>query len=190
LRLLRQRSFAVYVLGSLGGCAALAVNSQGTPLLLDQLGMPRAWLLPALTLAQSTGIVTLGLLPRVLPRAGARRTMLLGLSAAATGLAVLAGGGPLWLVVSALGCWGLLVCCYLVAGQVYVNSLAQGDIRASVQALLAFTNAIGLLLGNLAAGWIRGAAGGALTPMFALAAIFLALLVGMFFVGFREERRV
>src|SRR5262245_1912215 len=188
LRLLHDRSFAVYLVGSLGACLSIALMAQGTPLLLEQLGMPRPWLPPSLTLSQGAEVICLALLPVLLRRVGVRGTMLVGLAAGAFGLAVFALGGPLWLAVAALATWGLLVCCYIVAGQVFVNGRARDGIRATAQALLTCTNGVGLLVGNLLGGWVRKQVNGELAPMFAVGAVIAAGLVVTFFLGFTPNR--
>jgi MFS family permease len=185
LRLLRDRSFAVFALGSLGACLTMSMASQGVPLLLERLDVSRPWISPLLTLCQSTEIGCLLLLPLLFPRFGMRRLMLAGLAAWTLGLATFAAGGPPGLVVPLLGTWGLLVCGYLVTGQVFVNSRARGDARASAQALLTLTNGIGTLAGSVLAGGVRDWTGGGLGPMFAVAAGIAFALVVVFTLGFR-----
>jgi MFS family permease len=124
------------------------------------------------------------LLPYLVPRFGMRRIMLVGLTAWALGLAVFAAG-PLGLVVATLGSWGVLVCGYLVTGQVFVNSRARGDIRASAQALLYLTNGLGQLAGSLLAGGVRHLTAGDVGPMFAVAAGIAFALAVVFALGFR-----
>jgi MFS family permease len=184
LRVLGDRSFAAYTLGSLAVCLTMAFYSQGTPLLLQRLGVGDRWLSPLQTLSQGMEVLSLVFLPALLGRLGLRRTMLLGLSVWTLGLAAFAAGGPLGLVVAMLGSWGVCVGCYLVAGQVFVNSRACGDIRTSAQGLLNFVNGVGMLIGNLLAGGIRAQAGGTLPPTFALAAGLMAAGLFVFILGF------
>ena len=120
----------------MGVCISLPFTTQVTPLLLADLGIPRPWLSPTLTLGQSTEIVSLALLPMLLLRLGVRRTMLLGLAAWALLLSLLTLGEPVWLVVTSLSLNGLCICCFIVAGQVFANGRAAADVRVSVQALL------------------------------------------------------
>src|SRR5262249_29874924 len=77
VRLLRNRSFAIYCAASLGLYVTIAFGSQVTPLLLRDLGIERHWLAPTLTLSQWFEVATLSLLPMILLRLGLRGTMLL-----------------------------------------------------------------------------------------------------------------
>jgi MFS family permease len=185
LRLFRDPSFAVVAVGSLGVCLTMAFASQGVPLLLEGLGVSRPWVGPLQTLCQGTEVVAMPGLPFLLPRFGMRRIMLAGLIAWAVGLTAFAAGGPLWLVVALLGTWGLVVCGYLVTGQVFVNGRARSDVRASAQALLTLTNGWGMLAGSVLAGWVRDLAHGGLTLPFAVAAGSAFVLVVVFAAGFR-----
>jgi MFS family permease len=185
LRLLRRRPFAVFAGCLLTWCVTLAFVTQVTPLLLDHLGVPWPWLVPALTLSQTMEVTALALLPMFLLRLGLRGTMLLGLSAWLVGLVVSAVGRPLGLVVGSLVTQGLCICCFVVAGQVFVNGQAHGDVRASAQGLITVLNGLGQLGGNLLVGWVRREADGAFPPTFGVAAALAALALLALFVGFR-----
>jgi predicted MFS family arabinose efflux permease len=187
LGLLRGGAFATYCACVLGLCITFSFTTQTTPLLLQQLGVERHWLQPTLTVAQTTEILSMALLPGLLLRLGVRGTMVLGLVAWLCAMCVQALGGPVGLVVASLGLNGVYVTGFLITGQVYANSLAGGDLRASVQGLFSFVNGLGLLAGNLLAGWLREFTRGDLPPTFAVgAAITLALLV-LFVAGFRHR---
>src|SRR5205807_1897625 len=99
-----------------------------------------------------------------------RGTLVLGIVSWTTVLAVLAWGRPTWLVIACLGLQGIFITCYLVAGQVFVNSRARHDFRASAQGMLQFINGAGLLLGHLLVGWMRGGTPGDFVVPFATAA--------------------
>jgi MFS family permease len=188
LRLLRKRAFAVYWATSLGLYVSISFNSQVTPLLLRDLGIPLDWRSATLTLGQSLEVVTLLFLPMLLLRLGLRGTMLLGLGAWVAMLAVLTAGAPTWLVVASLGCAGVCVTCFLVAGQLFVNSRAAGDLRASAQGLLTFGNGLGQLIGHVLVGVVRQVFDRAFAPTFAVA-LAIAVVLGLtFLAGFRERR--
>lgn len=188
IRLLRRRTFAVYFICTFTLCVTVPFFSQTTPLLLRHLDVSPAWLGPVLTMAQSIEVVALGALPLMLAHWGQRRVMLAGAAAWAATLAVLAVGRPLELVVGSLSLNGVFICCYLVAGQVYVNSEASPDVRASVQALISTTNGLGLLCGNFLAGWVRGQAGERFALTFGVATVIALAALAVFAVGFRHER--
>jgi len=189
LRLLRGRSFAVYLGCTLGLCVTLPFAMQLNPLLLKHLGVPRPWLGPTLTVGQVTEVACLALLPMILLRLGGRGTMFLGLAAWAGEMGVMALGEPTGLVVASLGLNGVCVCCFLVAGQVFVNSRARGDIRTSAQGLFTLTTGLGMLAGNLLVGWIRRHNEGAFGPTYLVAAAITAGLAVVFLIGFSEDGR-
>jgi MFS family permease len=188
VKLLRRRPFLVYAVCLLGVCVTIPFSTQGTPLLLKQLGIPRPWISPTLTIAQYTEIVCLALLPVFFRRLGVRGTMLAGITAWGTALAILSVGRPTWLVVGSLGLNGLCICCFLVAGQVFVNRHAPRDVRASAQGLLSFVGGLGLLSGNLLVGWVRQHTDGDFHSTFSVAAAIATLLALVFFVAFSDVR--
>jgi MFS family permease len=188
LRLLRSWAFAVYCLCAVGVYLTFSFTTQATPLLLKSLGMQEMWLSPVLTLGQASEVVSLALLPTFLLRLGLRGTMLLGLGAWTAALGSQALGGPVELVVASLGFNGLCIAGFIVAGQVFVNRQATGDLRASAQALLTFVNGVGMLVGYLLVGWVRRMNGGEFTQAFTVAVSIMAILLLLFLFGFRERR--
>jgi MFS family permease len=188
LQLLRGRAFFVYTIGLFGVCFTYPFTTQGTPLLLDKLGVPRAWMAPTLTLAQVTEVISLGLLPMLLLRLGVRGTMFFGLAAWTTALTAQAIGGPVELVVGSLAFNGLCISGFFVAGQVFVNSRVHDGLRASVQALITFVNGMGMLFGNLLIGWLRKQANGELPQVFAVGALVMMILLVFFAFGFHDRR--
>jgi hypothetical protein len=187
LALLRSRSFAVYCGCTLGVCLTFPFTTQATPLLLQKLGIPLVWMSPTLTLSQVTEVTTLALLPMLLLHLGLRGTMLLGLGAWAVVMLALAVGQPVELVLASLPGNGLFVTCFLVAGQVFVNRHATGDLRASVQSLLTFVNGVGQLLGHLLVGYLRWQNDGEVPQVFSVGAAITCCLLLVFLAGFRER---
>jgi predicted MFS family arabinose efflux permease len=187
LCLLRGGTFAVYCACTFGVCITFPFHSQAMPLLLVRLGVPGGWVGPTLTIAQVSEVIVLVLLPMFLLRLGLRGTMLLGLVAWSAVLTILAFGRPLGLVTASLALNGFLIAGFLVAGQVYVNRRASDSVRASVQALLTFVNATGMLIGNLLVGYVRSIHGGELVQAFAVGAAITGGMVVVFLVGFRSQ---
>src|SRR5262249_39167552 len=155
IQLLKHAPFAIYCICLLGTAITFQFTTQSTPLLLDHLGVSREWLTPTMTVAQTTEVASLAVLPVLLLRLGVRGIMLLGLGAWFAAMCILAVGRPLELVVASQVLNGLFVTGFLIAGQVYVNTLADDDFRASVQGLFTCINGLGGLTGHLLAGWLR-----------------------------------
>ncbi len=189
IRLMGRRAFAVCCFCYLGVWLTQPFTSQVTALLLNHLGIPPRWLGPALSIQQSTEIVSLAILPLILRQLGPRWTMLVGLGAWTLALVILAVGRPVWLVIGSQGLNGLLICCFVIAAQVYANDEAPDDLRASVQAWLQFLTGMGVLGGNLLVGLVREGVEGAFAPTFAVGAGMAAGLFLVFLVGFPSERR-
>jgi hypothetical protein len=185
---LRGGSFAVYSACTLGVCITIPFATQGMPLMLQKLGVGQALLPQTLTLPQVTEIISLALLPLLLLRLGLRGTMLLGLGALTAELALLALGRPLELMVGSTSLHGLCISGFLVAGQVFLNQEAVGDLRASVQSLYTFLTGAGMLVGNLLVGWLRRCAHGELPLAYTVGAGLTAGLLLLFLLGFRERR--
>jgi len=186
LRLLRKRHFAVFFLCNILLCLTVPFGSQNTPLLLKELGVGEEWTGPALTMAQSTEVLTLALLPWLLARLGLRAVLLLGAAAWAGSLSVQTLDAPAGLIIGCLSLNGLYISCYLVAGQVCVNGEAGPDFRASAQALISFSGGVGQVMGYVLSGVVRHAAGGAFRPTFAVATALAWLAVGILLVGWRD----
>jgi hypothetical protein len=68
-----------------------------------------------------------------------------------------------------------------------MNSRARRDVRVSVQGLFTFIGGLGLLAGNLAAGWVRHLVGGNLGLTFGIAALLAVALTIVFLAGFSEQ---
>jgi hypothetical protein len=188
LRLLSGRSFFTFCACTAGVWLTFPFTSQATPLLLQELGLRQPWLNPTLTLSQASEVAALALLPMFLLRLGVRGTMLLGLGAWLAALCALSVGRPVELIVGSLVFNGVCVSGFLVAGQVFVNHRAHGDLRASVQALLTFVNGSGMLLGHQLVGVLRVRNDGSLPRTFAFGAAVTGCLVLLFLLGFRDRR--
>ncbi len=187
LRLMKSRAMLTYCLCVVGVCLTLPFNSQVTPLFMRDRGIPTADIGPMLTLCQSAEILSLALLPMLQTRLGVKGTLTLGLGACGTAFVVLMAGHPLWLVISSLALHGVCICCFFVAGQVFMNSQARADIRASTQALFNFMIGFGLLVGNLLVGWIREQVAEAFQPTYLVGAVLAVTSLVVFAIGFPPD---
>jgi MFS family permease len=182
--LFRDRSFAVYSVCMFGLNVTLAFSIQLNPLLFAGLGVSAEQLPLCLTIAQSTEVLFLYLLPLLLLRFGTKPIMVLGGFSWTVGMASLAIGAPLWLTLGSLVTHGVFICCFFIAGQVFVNRQASHDIRASAQGLLLLISGSGLLLGHLLVGWIRAETDDNYRVAYVIAAGVTAALMGLFVACF------
>jgi MFS family permease len=187
LGLLRQRDFAVYFVGSLILYTTIPFSGQVTPLLLKSLGIQDQNLGPLMTISQGSEVLMLALLPWISGQLGLRGTILLGLTVWAAALWILALGQPTWLVAAALAGGGTIVACFMVTGQVFLDSRAEGHIRASAQSLLGFGYGFGLLAGHLLAGQVRAWTAPDFMPTFVTAATTATVVLLFFLAGFRRR---
>ncbi len=106
--------------------------------------------------AQGAEILTMLALPWMLTKWGVRKTMAVGILAWPIRYAVFAMGNPLWLVIAALTLHGLCYVCFFTVSYIYVNQVADPDIRASAQGLITFvTLGAGMFVGSWFAGFIN-----------------------------------
>jgi hypothetical protein len=188
LQLFRHRSFAVLCGCLFGIYITWPFSAQMTALLLEARGVPSEWLPALLTLAQSLEVTTLAVLPTLLVRLGQKGTMVVGLSAWCLALWIFTLELPREALAGALSLHGIFICCFLVAGQLYVNRLAAPDARASAQGLVQLINGLGLLAGNLLVGATRIWANDDFTWVFLPPALVASGLLLAFTMGFRTAR--
>ncbi len=154
LRLLKDRSFAVFVLGSFLASISIQAYSAFPNLFLNEIGVHAA--ASKMTLAQCSEVAFTLMLPWFLPRLGVRRLLLIGLSAWATRYLLFAfgdAGTRQPLLLAALALHGACYVFFMLTGQIFVEQRADASIRASAQG---FISLVTLGLGYLVGGWVSG----------------------------------
>ena len=184
LNLFRNCSFVLYCVCMFGFNVTLPFTIQLDPLLLEELQVSSKLLPAYLTIAQSTEVLFLYLLPLLLQRFGMKSVMLAGGMSWTLGLGLLASVAPVWLVLASLVTRGVFICCFFIAGQVFVNRQATHDIRASAQGVLLLISGSGLLLGHLLVGWIRHVSHDRYDIAYFIASAVAGALVVLFLTGF------
>jgi MFS family permease len=185
LELVRRPLVAVFLATAFGVSLTTPFVYQLTPPYLEARGLPRAWIPSVLTLGQYPEIATLALLPWLLRQLRYRGTLALGIAANALRYASLAIDPPLWLAIAGIPLHGVATACFLVGGQVFLDSQAPPHRRAGAQALLVvLTSGIGSLVGSLIAGELSSRFPDQYPIAFVVACLLnLGMLAG-FLVGF------
>jgi nucleoside transporter len=198
LSLMRDRSFATFVIGSFLLCIPLQFYYTWTNPFLNEIGM----VAPAskMTLGQMSEILFMLALPALLLRFGSKIILLVGMAAWGARYLLFAHGNTgsgAWMLYAGILLHGVCYDFFFVTGQIYVDQRAGLKIRAAAQGFLTFiTQGVGYLIGSFVSGvvvqqyalpggghdwyqvWLRPAVGAA-----AILVIFALLFRG------DEERR-
>jgi len=156
LRLLRSRSFAVFVIGSLLISIPLAFYYNFTNLFLNEKDIANA--AGKMTLGQMSEIFFMLVMPFFFVRLGIKKMLLAGMSAWALRYVLFAMGNPdtlLWMYYLGILLHGICYDFFFVTGQIYVDQVAPRPIRAGAQGLITLiTYGLGMLIGAWVSGFI------------------------------------
>ena len=202
LKLMKDRSFAVFVLASLLVCIPLAFYYSFANYFLNDVGVTKV-VLKMGVLGQGSEIIFMLVMPFFFRRLGVKKMLLFGMLAWVVRYVLFAYGNPGSLVFMLYG--GLLLhgICYdffFVTGQIYVDNVAPKEIRASAQGFLALvTYGAGMVIGNKIAGIVgehyttldevTQAAGHLWTNVWLIPAVMAAVIVVLFGLLFTEKKK-
>jgi nucleoside transporter len=154
LRLMRDRSFAVFVIGSFLICIPLQFYYAFANLFLNELRVTNA--AGKMTLGQMSEIFFMLVMPWFFRRLGVKYMLLVGMAAWAARYTFFAfgdSGALVWMLYGGIVLHGICYDFFFVTGQIYVDQQAPGDLRAAAQGFIAFvTLGVGMLIGS----WVSG----------------------------------
>jgi hypothetical protein len=138
--LLRRRSFAVLVVASLLISVIHQVYFMQTAPFFSSLGLADSQIGPAMTIGQFAEIVVMVATGWLLARLGFRWVIALGAFAYFLRYLVFASDGlPVGLVVGSQALHGVCYACFFAAAFIYVERLAEPDVRHSAQTVFGMT---------------------------------------------------
>jgi nucleoside transporter len=196
LALMKDRSFATFVIGSFLLCIPLQFYYTFTNLFLNEIGVSE----PAskMTMGQASEILFMLLMPWFLIRLGVRKLLLIGMASWGLRYVLFAYGnaGELaWMLYLGIILHGICYDFFFVTGQIYMDQRAGPQIRAAAQGFLAFvTLGVGYFIGGIVSGRVVDAyatTGGAhdWTSIWMVPAIGAFIVLIMFAIFFREKNR-
>jgi nucleoside transporter len=201
VRLLKDKSFAVFVLASFLICIPLQFYYAFTNLFLNEIGIVNA--AGKMTGGQMSELGCMLLIPWFFRRLGVKYMLIAGMSAWALRYALFAfgnGGAGLWMLYGGILLHGICYDFFFVTGQIYVDRKAPVAYRAAAQGMLTLiTYGAGMLLGSWLSGQVvdhyatvaaDGSATHAWRPIWLIAGGLSAAILGVFWVAFSEKEQV
>jgi nucleoside transporter len=154
LTLMRERSFAVFVIGSFLICIPLQFYYAFANLFLNELQVANA--AGKMTLGQMSEIVFMLVMPWFFRRLGVKYMLLAGMAAWTARYTLFAfgdNGTLVWMLYGGIVLHGICYDFFFVTGQIYVDQKAPADLRAAAQGFIALvTLGVGMLIGS----WVSG----------------------------------
>jgi nucleoside transporter len=154
LRYMKERSFAVFVIGSLLICIPLSFYYSFANAFLNESGMQNAAM--KMTLGQMSEVAFLVLIPFFFARLGVKKMLLVGMFAWAVRYVLFAFGNNgtlVSLLYAGILLHGVCFDFFFVTGQIYVDRTVDRAQRAAAQGFIhVVTYGVGQLIGNWAAG--------------------------------------
>ena len=154
--MLKEVNFLIFIVVSMVFFGLMQFYFLGTAQFMQDMGIPSKNVPASMAVAQAVqAIATLLLMALLLGSLGAKWTLVIGATFWLLLYIVYTNEKPRWLIVGSQSFHGLAYVLFVIVGQIFADSVAKDEIRASVQSLLfAATTGVGLFLGTQFAGFI------------------------------------
>ena len=154
LKLMKERSFAIFVISSLLISIPLAFYYSFTNLFFNDLGMQNAVSMQAI--GQASEVCFMVLMPWFFVRLGVKKMMLAGMLAWLVRFAFFSMGNNdelFWMLLLGIALHGICYDFFFVTGQIYVDRKAPKEVRASAQGFITLvTYGVGMGIGSVISG--------------------------------------
>jgi len=154
LKLMKDTSFGIFVIGSFLICIPLQFYYAFTNLFLNEIGVTNA--AGKMTMGQMSELFFMLVMPLFFRRLGVKYMLLVGMLAWTARYLLFAfgnNGALVWMLYGGILLHGICYDFFFVTGQIYVDRKAPGDLRAAAQGFIAFvTLGVGMLIGS----WLSG----------------------------------
>ncbi len=194
LRLLKDRSFLVFFLGSVLLCVPLAFYYNFTNLFLNEVGVESA--AGKMSMGQMSEVAFMLAMPWFFRRLGVKKMLLVAMAAWVLRYALFAfgdAGQMFWMLLLGIVLHGICYDFFFVTGQIYTDRQAGEKVKSAAQGLITLaTYGVGMLIGSYISGYVVGMYktldGHAWQPIWLVpAGIAVAVLLG-FALLFRDRQ--
>jgi nucleoside transporter len=198
LQLMKDRSFAVFVLGSFLVCIPLQFYYAFANPFLNAIGVTNA--AGKMTMGQMSEIGFMLLMPWFFKRLGVKQLLVIGMAAWVIRYVLFAYGNNetlVWMLYLGILLHGICYDFFFVTGQIYVDQKAPPTLRAAAQGFITFvTYGVGMLIGSWLSGRVvdayvvAGDVGHDWQSIWLVPAGMAAAVLVLFALFFRDDRAV
>lgn len=157
LQLLKNRSFAIFLISSFLLCIPLAFYYQLAARAVQQAGIENVS--GTMILGQASEVGFMVLMPLFFARLGVKKMLAFGMVAWIARYALFAVGAPsaiAWMMIAGIVLHGICYDFFFVTGQIYTDQIAPKEVRSQAQGMLAMlTLGLGMFIGAQAAGLVE-----------------------------------
>jgi nucleoside transporter len=156
LALLKDRSYAIFLVSSMLICIPLAFYYQITSRVVEMTGLPIG---QTMSYGQMSEIFFMVVMPFFFARLGVKWMLAVGMLAWVARYALFAMGAPAeirWMIIGGVLLHGICYDFFFVTGQIYTDQTAPRTVRAQAQGMLVlFTLGLGMFIGAQVAGKVE-----------------------------------